>query len=1215
MKWVFTLILINFCFGNNSQEVKQEEFENEGKCGDGIWDWFSEECDGTSGCGKDCLCKKGYTANGNGTCVMSCMFGDGCIGGCTEPDVCDECNTTKGYTEDCQGCQEGYMWFGEGICQPYTSHSMHTCFSFLNFTRYQTAGLGVAFPFDILIGNNQKEIIAKIPNIPAQFQSLSISRCSRFVDMMKPYTYGYWFNITFEKASKIMIEVENVYSAETRNYYDTIQHEIGSDMAILIQNECPSTTDLSYRVKCIMRNGGTSNYVRVPRMYYEATANSNIFAFVHTKYASKPMGGFNIYFNEIKHVCSYTASTIKWQNIVKGNYYVDLNLDNAIQSNSVCNKNKVKGFWYRIPGADHTIIISSCNSTGDYDVSFNLIRYKPDDYGYTSYDEDISNVDCSDSSHTECVLTRTDGCASDSKLAKMTITISHEYDYLLFVGITEEYEANVKVSFDITCPQECGSNGKCSPYSGQCECYNSYTLIDEVCTKCGNGKLDNEEECDNSVEGYQDSLCTNACNCKYGTQPMTVKVNGSISTKCAVPTCGNGKIDVYEECDGGYGCDHCVCVNMTKKYSKARIDCLQSSCGDKQLDEGEECDGGDGCIECECQPGWYSQEKAHCSPQSLLVRQLKYWGTLVIVYWIFFFILLFILILLYIKLTKKIKQEIDDEKLVIFENTIIPFDKTNSQYIDLKQENPYFSFSTTDIDFGDKRPEIDEPIETTISLKNNWKENLHFTFHSGDYPKYEIMCKPFTGTVHPSESIELTISFIARCTTVLNEKVPITIRYGQLQNIIKEIKKENPDLIPQNSQSSQNSESDNKSHSSSTNGSSSQKNSHTSLSTQKNTPSGSGKSGSSHDSDSKKKKGKSKVSKFHVYLSLQVESALSTKLDYEEIHLQHPPIGGGTFGIVYRAEWRKVDVAVKVMKSDLVDMMDLLPNFMQEAEMMERIRCPYIVNFIGSVVTYDTLCLVTEFCPLGSLRKFMKTNPMSDFLKIRFCQDIARGMEYLHENDILHRDLKTDNVLVYSKNPSDPITAKVTDFGTSRSFIESSSKIALQNIGTPVYMAPEISRKDQMTLKSDVYSFAICMLEIWLGRDPYNPTKFPDSESILRFVGAGKRLDISDDCPLKSIIEQSWQHRSSDRPTFKEIVNTLETVLKKIIDKSKSDSNNKNQSTSIKTDSQIKTSSTSNQHTINTNTSTSNTISKTQTEESKESHVSDTDSNSSNIEL
>ncbi|EMS17303.1 protein tyrosine kinase domain containing protein [Entamoeba histolytica HM-3:IMSS] len=82
--------------------------------------------------------------------------------------------------------------------------------------------------------------------------------------------------------------------------------------------------------------------------------------------------------------------------------------------------------------------------------------------------------------------------------------------------------------------------------------------------------------------------------------------------------------------------------------------------------------------------------------------------------------------------------------------------------------------------------------------------------------------------------------------------------------------------------------------------------------------------------------------------------------------------------------------------------------------------------------------------------------------------------------------------------------------------------------------------------------------------------KFPDSESILRFVGAGKRLHVSTDCILKGIIEKAWNHKPSDRPTFKELGTELEAIYKKTSDKSKSDSHNKNHSESTKTNTKSK---------------------------------------------
>ncbi|EDR29389.1 serine-threonine protein kinase, putative [Entamoeba dispar SAW760] len=1156
-----------------AQQVTEDEFNQVSICGDGIWDSFTEECDNVEGCGNNCLCEKGYKPDKKGNCIMSCMYGDGCLNGCYKPDMCSLCNTTR-YTKDCTGCQPGYMWFGEGNCLPYDVSTVQTCRNFINDSDNLTAELGLETnPFRINLNKvkvSGETIIYKvdIPELPIERRKLQLTHCSRYVDPIRPYTYGVWIELIHDKEAKVAIELDKKYYIDDVNLAETQRKKIGTELAFVLTQSCLDSVDSKDDPQCLYRNGGLSKYILSPRITSVIYPKTPYYLFVHSKYASNTIPPFTLYISDINHACSTSSFDLELNVISANNGYQGIfELANAMASRSICNPSLSKGFWFKIEGSEQTLDISTCDSN-EFDVTLDLIEVKLSDYGLNTSSTDLSSIDCN-SAPAKCLATRTSGCGEDSRLARLIQRIDSKHLYFLFLEINEEYSASINLTIKTVCPRDCGKRGICSTSSGKCECMTGLLLVDGICTLCGNGILDENEDCDPTIKGNNDTQCTDVCTCTYGTQP--VEIDGIV--KCAVSTCGNGKIDEYEECDGGYGCDHCVCVNGTKKYANARAGCILATCGNKKCDEGEECDGGEGCIECECQPGWYSQNNADCSSRSQGMINFIYWGIGSIVYALYYIFSLIFFLLLYVRLTKKIKQEIDEENMIIFENTIIPFDKTNSQYIDLKQQNPYFSFSSNIIDFGDTRPEIDEPIDCVIKLTNNWKDPMHFTFHSGDYTKYEIMCRPFTGTIKPKESVDLTISFMAKCTTILNEKVPITIRYGQLQHVLKDIKKENPDLIAYSSQSSQNSESERSSKSSGTNGS----NSTNKTNEQKLTPSGSGKFGSSHESDSKKKKEKSKVSKFHVYLNLQVESALSTKLDYEEIHLQHPPIGGGTFGIVYRAEWRMVDVAVKVMKTDLVDLGELLPNFMQEAEMMERIRCPYIVNFIGSVATADTLCLVTEFCPLGSLRKFMKTNSMSELLKIRFCQDIARGMEYLHQNDILHRDLKTDNVLVYSKNPSDPITAKVTDFGTSRSFIESSNSVALQNIGTPVYMAPEITRKDQMTLKSDVYSFAICMLEIWLGRDPYDPMKFPDSESILRFVGAGKRLHVSDDCILKSVIEKAWKHKPSDRPTFKEIGTELEVIYKKTSDKSKSDSHNKNHSGSTKTNTKSKDISSSDQ--------------------------------------
>jgi hypothetical protein len=100
------------------EQVSYEEFEKDSICGDGIYDKFTEECDSVPGCGNNCVCKEGYTSDGNGNCLMECIFGDRCLSGCRAPNMCEFCDVTKGYTRDCQNWQSFFLKFKTNLPNP-----------------------------------------------------------------------------------------------------------------------------------------------------------------------------------------------------------------------------------------------------------------------------------------------------------------------------------------------------------------------------------------------------------------------------------------------------------------------------------------------------------------------------------------------------------------------------------------------------------------------------------------------------------------------------------------------------------------------------------------------------------------------------------------------------------------------------------------------------------------------------------------------------------------------------------------------------------------------------------------------------------------------------------------------------------------------------------------------------------------------------------------
>jgi len=172
------------------------------------------------------------------------------------------------------------------------------------------------------------------------------------------------------------------------------------------------------------------------------------------------------------------------------------------------------------------------------------------------------------------------------------------------------------------------------------------------------------------------------------------------------------------------------------------------------------------------------------------------------------------------------------------------------------------------------------------------------------------------------------------------------------------------------------------------------------------------------------------------------------------------PIGTGSYGEVYKAMVRGKVVAVKKLhvrnlKAEQVDA------FCKEASLMCQLNHENVVQFIGAVTEPSNLCIITQYCARGSLADLLLDPSVEmDFVrKLKFACDAACGMLYLHGSNpiILHRDLKSDNLLV-----SADWTVKVADFGLTRFLSE---KKAMTQVGTPMWMAPEIIMGKKYTEK------------------------------------------------------------------------------------------------------------------------------------------------------
>jgi serine/threonine protein kinase len=257
-------------------------------------------------------------------------------------------------------------------------------------------------------------------------------------------------------------------------------------------------------------------------------------------------------------------------------------------------------------------------------------------------------------------------------------------------------------------------------------------------------------------------------------------------------------------------------------------------------------------------------------------------------------------------------------------------------------------------------------------------------------------------------------------------------------------------------------------------------------------------------------------------------------------------LGKGGCGQVLLGTYRQVEghVAIKQLFINNAPE-DMVKEFENEASVMGKLRSDYLVQFYGCCLS-PKYCLIMEYMPEGSLFNLLRSKKPIDWnIRYQISMQMSLGLEFLHENNILHRDIKSLNVLL--KNGK----AKLSDFGLSRIKKESNSTQG-GSVGTVQWMAPELfERKPKYTQKSDIYSLGMTFWEIASRQIP-----FADASSngiISAWVEQGEREEIPEDCPKKfkslifscwkgegaKAIDKPWQGKPSDRPTARQITDYL----------------------------------------------------------------------------
>ncbi|KAL8514838.1 hypothetical protein ACS0TY_013796 [Phlomoides rotata] len=253
-------------------------------------------------------------------------------------------------------------------------------------------------------------------------------------------------------------------------------------------------------------------------------------------------------------------------------------------------------------------------------------------------------------------------------------------------------------------------------------------------------------------------------------------------------------------------------------------------------------------------------------------------------------------------------------------------------------------------------------------------------------------------------------------------------------------------------------------------------------------------------------------------------------------------IAAGSNGDLYRGLFCSQDVAIKIFKNDSVNG-DLQREFTQEVYILRKVRHKNVVQFIGACTRPPLMCIVTEFMSGGSVYDFLHKQKVGFKLPaiLKVAVDVSKGMSYLHQNSIIHRDLKAANLLMDENE-----VVKIADFGVAR--VQVQSGVMTAETGTYRWMAPEVIEHKPYNHKADVFSFGIMLWELLTGKVPY--AHLTPLQAALGVVQKVLRPTIPRNThPLVvELLERCWQHEPSLRPEFSEITDILQYMAKKILE-------------------------------------------------------------------
>ncbi|KAK4933896.1 Serine/threonine-protein kinase PAK 6, partial [Elasticomyces elasticus] len=252
-------------------------------------------------------------------------------------------------------------------------------------------------------------------------------------------------------------------------------------------------------------------------------------------------------------------------------------------------------------------------------------------------------------------------------------------------------------------------------------------------------------------------------------------------------------------------------------------------------------------------------------------------------------------------------------------------------------------------------------------------------------------------------------------------------------------------------------------------------------------------------------------------------------VDPETLYTKQDCIGGGSFGKVYKGVDKRTGQSVAIKVIDVENADDEVDDIIQEISILSGLHSSHVTRYYGSYLKGSDLWIIMEYCSGGSCADLMKPGPITEDYITIIVKELLLGLEYLHNDKKLHRDIKAANILLGSNGQ-----VKLADFGVSGQL---SATMTKKNtfVGTPFWMAPEVIKQSGYDHKADIWSLGITALELAHGEPPYADIH-PMKVLFLIPKNPPPELVGNFSAPFKDFVGLCLRREPRERPSAKELL-------------------------------------------------------------------------------